>query len=88
LAAATTEQNSCVSQVMLRFNLIVPNSTIKAATTIPSLRFPVHTTHTKQVRSTNAIKKGIINAIFFFGATAPIWALVYLHETPRFTSVF
>jgi hypothetical protein len=26
--------------------------------------------------------------IFFFGATAPIWALAYLHETLRFTLVF
>jgi hypothetical protein len=26
--------------------------------------------------------------IFFFGATARIWALAYLHETLRFTSVF
>jgi hypothetical protein len=27
--------------------------------------------------------------IFFsFGATAPIWALAYLHETLRFTSVY
>jgi hypothetical protein len=25
---------------------------------------------------------------FSFGATAPIWALAYLHETLRFTSVF
>jgi hypothetical protein len=25
---------------------------------------------------------------FFFGATAPIGALAYLHETFRFTSVF
>jgi hypothetical protein len=25
---------------------------------------------------------------FFFGATAPIWALAYLHETLRFISVF
>jgi hypothetical protein len=25
---------------------------------------------------------------FFFGATTPIWALAYLHETLRFTSVF
>jgi hypothetical protein len=25
---------------------------------------------------------------FFFGATAPICALAYLHETLRFTSVF
>jgi hypothetical protein len=29
-----------------------------------------------------------INIFFSFGARAPIWALVYLHETPRFTSVF
>jgi hypothetical protein len=27
-------------------------------------------------------------AHFFFGAAAPIWALAYLHETLRFTSVF
>jgi hypothetical protein len=26
--------------------------------------------------------------VFFFGARAPIWALAYLHETLRFTSVF
>jgi hypothetical protein len=25
---------------------------------------------------------------FTFGATAPIWALAYLHETLRFTSVY
>jgi hypothetical protein len=25
---------------------------------------------------------------FFFGATAQIWALAYLHETLRFTSVY
>jgi hypothetical protein len=25
---------------------------------------------------------------FFFDAVAPIWALAYLHETLRFTSVF
>jgi hypothetical protein len=25
---------------------------------------------------------------FFFGATAPVWALAYLHETLRFISVF
>jgi hypothetical protein len=30
----------------------------------------------------------INKAIFFYGATAPIWALAYLHETLRFTSVF
>jgi hypothetical protein len=27
-----------------------------------------------------------IAQIFFFGATAPIWALAYLRETLRFTS--
>jgi hypothetical protein len=27
-------------------------------------------------------------AMFSFGATPPIWALAYLHETLRFTSVF
>jgi hypothetical protein len=26
--------------------------------------------------------------VFFFGATAQIWTLAYLHETLRFTSVF
>jgi hypothetical protein len=25
---------------------------------------------------------------FFLGAAAPIWAMAYLHETLRFTSVF
>jgi hypothetical protein len=30
----------------------------------------------------------MVTCIFFFGATAPIWALAYLHETLRFTSVF
>jgi hypothetical protein len=29
-----------------------------------------------------------IIAAFFFGSTAPIWALAYLHETLRFTSVY
>jgi hypothetical protein len=28
------------------------------------------------------------NLFFFFGATASIWALAYLHETLRFPSVF
>jgi hypothetical protein len=28
------------------------------------------------------------NVFFFFGATAPIWAFAYLHETLRFTLVF
>jgi hypothetical protein len=32
----------------------------------------------------------LIDSFFFFssGATAPIWALAYLHETLRFTSVY
>jgi hypothetical protein len=30
----------------------------------------------------------MLNIFFYFGATAPIWALAYLHETLRFTSVF
>jgi hypothetical protein len=29
-----------------------------------------------------------LDYIFFFGATAPIWALAYLNETLRFTSDF
>jgi hypothetical protein len=28
------------------------------------------------------------NTFFFFGATVHIWALAYLHETFRFTSVY
>jgi hypothetical protein len=28
------------------------------------------------------------NIFFSFGATAPIWAMAYLHEIFRFTSVF
>jgi hypothetical protein len=31
---------------------------------------------------------GTLKDFFFFGATAPIWALAYLHETLRFTSVY
>jgi hypothetical protein len=36
------------------------------------------------------ISKNVSNEAytFFFDATAPIWALAYLHETLRFTSVF
>jgi hypothetical protein len=36
------------------------------------------------------LKAGIAErlCVFFFGTTAPIWALAYLHETLRFTSVF
>jgi hypothetical protein len=30
----------------------------------------------------------VLLKVFFFDATAPIWALAYLHETLRFTSVF
>jgi hypothetical protein len=29
-----------------------------------------------------------VNSFFSFGATAHIWALAYLHETFRFTSVY
>jgi hypothetical protein len=29
-----------------------------------------------------------LKLFFPFGATAPIWALAYLHETLRFTSVY
>jgi hypothetical protein len=32
---------------------------------------------------------GILEGVFSSsGATAPIWALAYLHETLRFTSIF
>jgi hypothetical protein len=31
--------------------------------------------------------EGNCNIGFYFGATAPIWALAYLHENLRFTSV-
>jgi hypothetical protein len=34
----------------------------------------------------NSVLSGII--FFSFGATAHIWALAYLHETFRFTSVY
>jgi hypothetical protein len=34
------------------------------------------------------IQDTIKPSFFFFGATAPIWALPYLHKTLRFTSVF
>jgi hypothetical protein len=30
----------------------------------------------------------LANLFFSIGATAPIWALAYLHETLRFTSVY
>jgi hypothetical protein len=30
----------------------------------------------------------LTNEVIFFGATTPVWALAYLHETLRFTSVF
>jgi hypothetical protein len=32
--------------------------------------------------------KDVALSFLFFGATAPVWALAYLHETHRFTSVF
>jgi hypothetical protein len=31
---------------------------------------------------------GVVDVFFFIGATAPIRALAYLHETFRFTSVY
>jgi hypothetical protein len=34
------------------------------------------------------LKTGKSKGIFFFGATTPIRALAYLHETLRFTSVY
>jgi hypothetical protein len=40
----------------------------------------------KQILMT--MKQNVHNVFFFFGATAPVWALAYLHETLRFTSVF
>jgi hypothetical protein len=43
------------------------------------------TVHYKQDKQTeNAGERDF----FFFGATAPIWTLAYLHETLRFTSDF
>jgi hypothetical protein len=39
-----------------------------------------------ETRSVSCIIHQIL--FFFFGATAQIWALAYLHETLRFTSVF
>jgi hypothetical protein len=41
------------------------------------------------VNNVRYICPSAMNTYFFsFGATAPIWALAYLHETLRFTSVF
>jgi hypothetical protein len=34
------------------------------------------------------VDKITFSDFFSFGTTAPIWALAYLHETLRFTSVF
>jgi hypothetical protein len=34
------------------------------------------------------VELGLRDSFFFFGATGPIWALAYLHETLCFTSVF
>jgi hypothetical protein len=40
-------------------------------------------------RAVKRLHRDFWNLTFFsFGATAPIWALAYLHETLRFTSVF
>jgi hypothetical protein len=30
----------------------------------------------------------VLHDFFLFGATAPIWALAYLHEILRFTTVY
>jgi hypothetical protein len=44
----------------------------------------------KQIlRNNNEWLETVIKPYFFsYGATAPIWALAYLHETLRFISVF
>jgi hypothetical protein len=34
------------------------------------------------------VRSLIKNWLFFFGATAPIWVLAYLHEILRFTLVY
>jgi hypothetical protein len=39
-----------------------------------------------KLNSPESFLKKLIVA-FFFGATTPIWAFAYLHETLRFTSV-
>jgi hypothetical protein len=49
------------------------------------LLFSNHT----QVRYVTAQNPSIlVQNFFFFGATAPIWALAYFHETLHFTSVY
>jgi hypothetical protein len=40
------------------------------------------------ILNSHIVFRGYFKTIFFFGATAQIWALAYLHETLRFTSVF
>jgi hypothetical protein len=43
--------------------------------------------HLRMNRS--SLNGSLVHRIFFsYGATAPIWALAYLHETLRFTSVY
>jgi hypothetical protein len=39
-------------------------------------------------KSSRPVLGPIQRHFFFFGATAPIWALAHLHETLRFTSIF
>jgi hypothetical protein len=44
--------------------------------------------HSKMSVTVSLIFWSVIKSIFFsFCATSPIWALAYLHETLRFTSV-
>jgi hypothetical protein len=38
--------------------------------------------------TTTRTSSALLHPFLLFGATAPIWALAYLHETLRFTSVF
>jgi hypothetical protein len=50
---------------------------------------PVHSNQTPSTPiQINLIQSYPVQYIFSLGATAPIWALSYLHETLRFTSVF
>jgi hypothetical protein len=43
---------------------------------------------TKKLINSLHLECAFVVLFFFFGATAPIWALACLHETLRFTSVF
>jgi hypothetical protein len=50
--------------------------------------WPIVPTSFCLVRLTIHVEERFQIPFFFFGATAPIWALAYLHETLCFTSVF